>query len=414
MSENISILVVDDSPVQAILLRRVLTHAGYDVTTAKNGLEALEFLKKATFDLVISDVNMPKMDGYTLCKEIKKNPAYAHMPVMLCTVLSDPSDLIRGIEVGADNYITRPWHEGNLICVVQEMIKESLRPPPHQESEEVIFNGQNYHLNTSRQHILNFLLSTYRNIHLQNQELLDLREKLQKAYAQLESTQKEQEQILLKIFPESVAQELLAYGSVSPARYDDVTIMFVDFVGFTKSSKDMSAQNLVEALEYYFERFDEIVGKHDLERIKTMGDGYMCVGGLTTSVENHALNCTLAAIEIQKFVKDSANSCLAKYGASWSVRIGINTGSLVAGVIGKKRPAYDIWGVSVNLASRMEAFSEAGKINISESTYEKIKDRFICQPRGTISVANKPSQDITSEEEDLSIKMFFVEGIKIS
>lgn len=401
-----TILVVDDSPVQAIMLRRVLTQAGFQVITAKNGLEALEFLKKESVNLIISDVNMPKMDGYEFCRIVKNDSQMKHIPLILCTTLADPTNLIKGIEVGADNYITRPWNEESLLQLTDEL----LNAPPHadfqEQIEEVLFNGQIYKIRTSRQYILNFLLSTYQNIHKQNLELTHLREELQKAYSQLALTQKEQEQVLLNIFPESVAQELIAYGSVNPMRYEEASVLFVDFVSFSKSAIHMNPQDLVEALGFYFEKFDEIAEKRRLERIKTIGDGYMCVGGIPNSNATHAIDCALAALDIQKFVREIAPQMQSKYHVSWQVRIGIHTGSLVAGVIGKKRLAYDIWGETVNLASRMESHSESGKINISSSTYEKIKDYFTFHPRGQIKVRNKEGI------EELFMNMYFIEGIK--
>jgi adenylate cyclase len=182
--------------------------------------------------------------------------------------------------------------------------------------------------------------------------------------------------------------------------------MFIDFVGFSKSTISMNPQDLTEALGFYFEKFDEIIDKRNLERIKTIGDGYMCVGGIPSPNNTHAIDCTLAALDIQKFVQDSAEQIRSQYQVSWTVRIGIHTGSLVAGVIGKKRLAYDIWGETVNLASRMETHSAPGKINISAVTYEKVKNFFICQPRGGIKIKNKEGI------EELLMEMYFVDGVK--
>lgn len=403
---NKTILVADDSPVQAIMLRRTLMQAGFQVVMAKNGLEAFECLKKQPIDLIISDVNMPKMDGYELCRTIKHDAELCRIPLILCTTLADPMNLIKGIEVGASNYITKPWNEENLLTLIDGL----LRSPTYiklntENSEEVTFNGQSYKIHTGYQEILNFLLTTYQNIHKQNQELIELREELQKAYSRLASTQKEQEQILYNIFPEKVAQELIAYGSAEPQRYEEATVVFIDFVGFSRSTLQMNPQDLVEALGFYFEKFDEIMNQRKVERIKTMGDGYMYVGGIPTVNTTNPIDCTLAALDIQHFVQESAKEVQSKYQIHWQVRIGIHTGSLVAGVVGKNRLAFDIWGETVNLASRMETHSDPNQINISSETYEKIKDFFICRPRGAIIVKNKGGI------EELSMEMYFVEGI---
>lgn len=403
---NKTILVADDSPVQAIMLRRTLSQAGFQVLMAKNGIEALETLKKQPIDLIISDVNMPKMDGYELCRIIKQDAQLCRIPLILCTTLADPMNLIKGIEVGASNYITKPWNDENLLTLIDGL----LRSPSYiklgaENSEEVTFNGQSYKIHTGYQEILNFLLTTYQNIHKQNQELIELREEVQKAYSQLASTQKEQEQILHNIFPEKVAQELIAYGSVEPMRYEEATVMFIDFVGFSKSTLQMNPQDLVEALGFYFEKFDELINQRQVERIKTIGDGYMCVGGIPTINTTHPIDCTLAALDILKFVQENEKDIQNRFKISWQIRIGIHTGPLVAGVVGKSRLAFDIWGETVNLASRMQTHSDPNKINISSDTYQKIKDFFICQPRGAIKIKNKEGI------EELSMEMYFVDGI---
>lgn len=389
MASSKIILIVDDSPVQAIVLRRILTQASFQVATAKDGVEALDLMKKQPIGLVISDINMPRMDGYELCKNIRLDPQLQQTPVILCTILSSPQDLIRGIEAGADNYIIRPFHTDNLLTLVNELLNHRAYQTVLQEKEEVIINNQKYSIGTSRQFILNFLLTSYQNMQQQNLELTQLREQLEKTNQQLASSQKEQEQLIHNIFPESVAQELLAYGSVTPLRFEDASVMFIDFVGFTKSSMNLTPQILLEALNFYFENFDSIIEKRHLERIKTIGDGYMCVGGLPKINKSHPIDCAHAALEIQEFLKESSKMVREKYQVDWKIRIGIHTGPVIAGVLGKKRFAYDIWGGTVNLASRMESHSEHNKINVSHATYERIKDQFVIEPRGPTAVKNK-------------------------
>ncbi len=400
-----TILIVEDSPLQAIVLRRFLQNAGYLVVTAKDGVDALETIPKHPIALVISDINMPKMNGFELCRSIKSSPTLWQLPVILCTALSTPNDLIMGIEVGADNYIAQPWNDQQLLSIINELLSTPPRPAMGMETEVVKLRGQEFKVSTSRQYILNFLLSTYENLHQQNQELNHLKAEILKAYKQLENVQKEQEQILYKIFPESVAQELLAYGTVSPRRYEDATVMFVDFKGFTQSAKDINAQTLVEALGHYFETFDGIIEKYKLERIKTIGDGYMCVGGVPEYVGVPVIDTVKAALEIRQFVLNSKAEMKEKYQISWDARIGINTGPVVAGVIGKKRPAYDIWGGTVNLASRMESHCEVNQVNISEETYQLVKDYFLIKERGKIAVRNK-------EGIEMYVEMYYVEAVK--
>lgn len=400
-----TILVVEDSPVQAIVLRRFLVQAGYQVFTAKDGVEGLEMLKKQTIHLIISDINMPRMNGFELCRAIKTDPAFRNTPVILATALSSPNDLLVGIEVGADNYVPHPWNEKQLLATIEELINTPPRTEITAETEIIHLRGKEYKINTSRQYILNFLLSTYENVHIQNQQLNLLKEEIQRAYKQLESVQKEQEQILYKIFPMSVAQELMAYGSVSARRYEEATVMFLDFVGFNKSSQFMNPQALVEALGFYFEKFDSIMEANRLERIKTIGDGYMCVCGVPEAVPNHAFNAANSALEVIAFMNSTVAEAKKKFDLDWKIRIGIHSGPVVAGVIGKIRPAYDIWGGTVNIASRMESHSEANKINISKETYLKIKDQFNITPRGKVAVKSK-------EGTEMELEMYYIDSKK--
>lgn len=204
------------------------------------------------------------------------------------------------------------------------------------------------------------------------------------------------ESLLLNILPEETAQELKEFGKVKAKRFDSVTVLFTDFVGFTAYAQNLEPEELVSSVDYYFSKFDEIMEKYDVEKIKTIGDAYMCVSGLPEPGENDVLRAVQAAFEIVEFIEESKKTKMNDL-TRFDVRIGINTGPIVAGVVGTKKFAYDIWGDAVNVASRMETTSEAGRINISESTYELIKDYYICEYRGEIDVKNKGM-----------MKMFFV------
>jgi len=176
--------------------------------------------------------------------------------------------------------------------------------------------------------------------------------------------------------------------------------LFTDFNGFTHYAENLSPEKLVESVNFYFSKFDEIIEKHGLEKIKTIGDAYMCACGIPFPDESHALKTVQAAMEITDFVAETRQLNSFKE-TSFEIRLGINTGPVVAGVVGTKKFAYDIWGDTVNIASRLESNSESGKINISESTYELIKDTFDCEYRGEIDVKNKGL-----------MKMYFVNSTK--
>jgi adenylate cyclase len=398
------ILIAEDSPTQAILLRRILTQGGYkDITTVKDGQEAYEFLKTKKAALVISDVNMPRLDGFELCKKVKADPELQSIPFMLCTTLSELENILKGLELQADNYITKPYQPKVLLAQVENLLRPSAVSPT--QIEEFWLEDKKYSMQLSVQRLLKFFFSTYQNMLEQNKELLELQEDLKKTNAQLEAAHNDQKQLLNNILPPVVAQELMAYGSVTPIRFEEATVMFLDFVGFTSSSQHIAPQNLVDALEFYFENFDRIVSSHRVERIKTIGDGYMCVGGIPTANDTHAIDCIKAALEIIDFINTSGAEMQKKYQIAWKARVGINTGPLVAGVVGKKRFAYDVWGDTVNRASRMESTSEPNRINISESTYLKVKDLVEVTPRGKLPVKS-------DKGDPISIEMYFIEKTK--
>lgn len=207
-------------------------------------------------------------------------------------------------------------------------------------------------------------------------------------YRAISREKKISEKLLLNILPAETAEELKKSGKVKAKKFNSVTVLFTDFKGFTRLAGNLSPEKLVESVDYYFSKFDEIMGRYRLEKIKTIGDSYMCVGGLHYHKTHHALKMVLAAFEIAEFVGDCKKQ-ISKNEICFDMRIGINTGPVVAGVVGKKKFAYDIWGDTVNIASHMESNSEPGKINISENTYELIKDKFDCEYRGEIEVKNK-------------------------
>jgi adenylate cyclase len=195
-------------------------------------------------------------------------------------------------------------------------------------------------------------------------------------------------ELLLNILPEETARELETNGHAKTRYYENVTVLFTDFKGFSSIAGKLSPQALVAELNDYFGTFDEIVGRFGLEKIKTIGDAYMCAGGIPVANETHALNAVNAALEMQEYMRKQIKDRESRGEQGWELRIGIHTGPIVAGVVGKKKYAYDIWGDTVNIASRMESSSEPGKVNISSSTYNYIKGDYNCTYRGKISAKN--------------------------
>jgi len=216
----------------------------------------------------------------------------------------------------------------------------------------------------------------------------------------IEDEKNRSDSLLLNILPEETALELKEKGKVKAKRFESVTVLFTDFKEFSQFAETLSPEKLVESVDYYFSKFDEIMDKYGLEKIKTVGDSYMCAGGIPYHTNDHAHKAVRAAFDIAKFV-DECKISQSKNQICFDVRIGINTGPVVAGVVGTKKFVYDIWGDTVNIASRMESNSHPGKINISNNTYQLIKDDFDCEFRGKFEVKNKGV-----------MKMYFVNGKK--
>jgi class 3 adenylate cyclase len=205
---------------------------------------------------------------------------------------------------------------------------------------------------------------------------------------------KRSDDLLHNILPEEVAEELKSKGSADARQFDEVTVLFTDFKDFTKLSEKMTAKELVEEIHTCFKAFDNIMEVYGIEKIKTIGDSYMCAGGLPVANKTHAVDVVLAGLDIQQFILNRVAERIALNLEPFQIRIGIHTGPVVAGIVGIKKFAYDIWGDTVNTASRMESSGEAGKINISEITCELVKDKFNCIPRGKIQAKGKGELDM--------------------
>jgi class 3 adenylate cyclase len=216
----------------------------------------------------------------------------------------------------------------------------------------------------------------------------------------LDKQNEEIEGLLLNILPAEVANELQHEGYATPQNYESATVLFTDFKGFTQISSGLLPHELIAELNSYFNEFDDIIGKHNLEKIKTIGDAYMCAGGIPSANTTHAIDAVEAGLAIQQYIARKNEKRKADGQVPWELRVGIHTGPVVAGVVGRKKYAYDIWGDAVNIASRMESNGEAYKVNISQATYKLVKDKFKCVARGKIGVKGAGEK-----------KMYFVEGL---
>lgn len=200
--------------------------------------------------------------------------------------------------------------------------------------------------------------------------------------------------LLLNILPEKTAEELKQNGKAKARYHEQVTVLFTDFKSFTSIAENTDPEELVEELDYCFQAFDDIISKYRIEKIKTIGDAYLCAAGLPSPSPTHASDIVQAAIEIQRFMEKFRKKQVAENKNEYFCRIGIHTGPVVSGVVGKKKFAYDIWGDTVNIAARMEQSGEVNEINLSQTTYELIQDQFPCTPRGKVAAKNKGQLDM--------------------
>ena len=359
MSEKGKILLADDDFLTREVITDILKSGLYDVVTAENGRDAMDkYLNKDEYLLVITDLNMPEMDGMELLQRIREiNP---DQPVIILTGNSEVQVAMETINKGANDYLLKDENISNTVLYSINRVMEK---------QQLIFENRK----------------------LMDDILLKNRD-LEEAKKVAEEERKKADKLLLNILPAKVAEELKEFGKVKPLNYPSVTVMFADLTGFTKYAWNMKPCDIVEELDVIFETFDRITvsSQSRIEKLKTIGDAYMCAGGLPETNNTHPVDICLAALQFQQGIEQlksrkKDNSSVEE----WKLRIGIHTGPVTAGVIGKTKSTYDMWGDSVNVASRMESTCVGGRINISEATYELVKDYFVCEPRGEVEIKNR-------------------------
>jgi adenylate cyclase len=349
------VLVVDDNEANRALMSRYLERESLDFSMADSGEQALEMLTSESFDLVLLDMRMPGMGGYEALRKIKADMSLRNIPVIVVSALDQIESVAACIELGAADYLVRPFNQ-------------------------VLMRAR-----------LKVLLAHKR---LADQERHKTAE-LERALAEIEAQKKVSEQLLLNILPKKIALELQTQGFVNPMYFEDATILIADFVGFTLASETLSVEELVQVLDGYFTAFDRIVDRYGLEKLKTVGDSYIVLSGIPEHSSSHPVDAVLAALEIIETVQQMSGKPV-----DWKVRIGIHTGPAIAGVVGIRKFAFDVWGDSVNFCSRIEAKGEPNRINISEKTFIRVKDFFACEYRGKL---------LTKDNRE--VDMYFVPGV---
>ena len=337
-SQPSRILVVDDILANRELLSRRLSRDGHVVCMVDGGASALELLAQTPFDLVLLDLMMPDMNGFEVLVRLKEDPALRNIPVIMISALDEIDSTVRCIEAGAEDYIPKPFNPVLLTARIEATLERKR-----------------------------------------------LRDREQAFTDQLRIEKSKSDALLLNILPAGVVDRM-RLGEVAIAdRFPDATILFADLVGFTSLASGSSPARIIEILNHLFSAFDALAKSLNLEKIKTIGDAYLLAGGLPDERPDHAIAVADMALGMIDIVRETGK----QFGIALSSRIGIHSGDVVAGIIGQHRFIYDVWGDTVNLASRLESTSQPDQIQISEATYEKVAGVFHCEPRGQIEVKGK-------------------------
>jgi class 3 adenylate cyclase/CheY-like chemotaxis protein len=335
------VLVVDDSKTLRRILIRELNSIGItNISEAGDGNEAVERLRVESFDLMLLDMEMPELDGLGVLKVVKSTPELSYLPVIIVSSAEDFDRIVECIQVGAEDYLPKPFNAVLLRArVFSSLEKKRLR-------------------DLDREHIL----------------------ELQREKEMLHIEQMKSEKLMLNILPKPIADRLKKGEKNIAGSYPEVTVLFSDLVGFTKMSAKKTAPELVKLLNDIFSRFDKRAELLGLEKIKTIGDAYMAVGGLPIPRSDHA---EIVADMALGMYQDLAEFNQANQ-QEIQMRIGIHSGPVVAGVIGFTKFSYDLWGNTVNTASRMESTSGNGRIQVSAITHELLKEHFVLEERELI------------------------------
>jgi class 3 adenylate cyclase len=329
------ILVVDDNAANRDLLTRRLQREGYRVTSAAGGADALALIAAESFDLVLLDLMMPGMSGFEVLSRLKAAEGTRHLPVIMISALDELDSTVRCIEAGAEDYLPKPFNP--------------------------------------------VLLRARIGACLEKKRLFD----------QLRAEKERSEALLLNILPRTIVERMRRGETVIADHIAEATVLFSDLVDFTTLAARVSAAETVALLGDIFSRFDALAARHGLEKIKTTGDGYMVAGGLPEERTDHAV----AVAEMALAMLDAVEAAGRAVEQPLRLRVGLNTGALIAGVLGTHKFVYDVWGDTVNTAKRMESHGLPGRVHVSATTRRALGDAFRFEPRGLLEVKGKGSME---------------------
>jgi len=333
-----NVLIVDDNHLNRTLLAAGIEEEGYSVKTAANGKQALAMLQAEPFDVMLLDLIMPEMDGYEVLAETRRHAELRHIPVIVISALGEMESVIRCIEMGATDYLTKPF-------------------------DPVLLRAR-----------MNASMASKR---LHDAELAHTKE--------IQHEQERADRLLLNILPQPIAERLKKGEQDIVQYFPDVSVLFADIVDFTPWAAEKTPFEVLEVLNTVFSAFDRLVDKFGAEKIKTIGDSYMTACGLPITCTDHLERIADLALEMQIAYRELPIIRREKL----DLRIGINSGPVIAGVIGQKKFTYDLWGDTVNTASRMQTHSEQGQIQVSENVYDRLFDKYTFINKGAIHVKSK-------------------------
>ena len=338
------ILVVDDQPANVLLLERMLVGAGYtSVTSTLDPRAVRELHEKHRYDLILLDLQMPGMDGFQVMEGLKEIDTAGYLPVLVIT--AQPHHKLRALKAGAKDFISKPFEVAEVLTRVHNMLEVRL-----------------LHVDIRRK----------------NAELKTL-------FDQVVAERKISERLALHVPPDSIAARLQARPEVSADGFADVSVLIADIVGFSELTPAASPENLALLLDEIFIGFDGLAKERGLKKVKTLGNSYMAAAGVPVHASDHATRAAHLSLDMV----DALDRFNERHDHSLQVRIGIASGAVVAGVIGKRLYLYDVWGDAVNVASRMESHGVAGRVQVSESTRELLGAPFLLEERGSLEVEGK-------------------------
>ena len=354
---NAGILVVDDQEANVLLLERMLRGAGYtSIASTMHPQQVCDLHRQNRYSLILLDLQMPGMDGFQVMEGLKEIETDGYLPVLVIT--AQPDHKLRALKAGAKDFVSKPFDLAEVLMRVQNMLEVRL-------------------------------------LHLETKKLYD----------RVTTEQKVSERLLLNVLPHAIAERLKARRDVTANGFPEIiadsfpeaTILFAGLHDFSRLTERMAAEDVVKLLNKIYSGFDTLMQKLGLEKIKIIGDSYMVAAGVPVPRLDHAEAIAEAALGLQEeIVRHDASN-----GETFSLRIGINTGPVVAGVIGQTKFSYDVWGETVNTAWHMETYGAPGHIQVNETTYASLRDKYLFEDRGEFYVKDKGE-----------LKTYFLKGLK--